>query len=286
MDGYFRALARQGRRPKTIETYSPLLIDFGEWLLKDRIEGMRSITPTEIELWQDSVHGWAAPRTQRVAATVVRGILRWAANQGDAPESLWLRVASPKSVPSQPRPLTDSELALILRSLDPVYPAELPRMRVRALFLVLFSSGARISEALQLRRDSFHERAAEVIQKGGSPHTLLISDRAESALGDYLERRLDESPALFYNRLRGRPLNARDAQLGWDDLCKQLGIRRFTSHRIRHTTATTMLAQGIDWLVIARHLGHRSLQAIQGYAAVAMKSRQAAVEAIDRKQAS
>lgn len=47
-----------------------------------------------------------------------------------------------------------------------------------------------------------------------------------------------------------------------------------------------MLAGGVDWLVIARHLGHRSLQAIQGYAAVALKSRVEAVNALERSLAS
>lgn len=38
-----------------------------------------------------------------------------------------------------------------------------------------------------------------MIQKGGAAHTLLISKRAEAALGDYLSVRQDDRPELFIN---------------------------------------------------------------------------------------
>ncbi len=63
-------------------------------------------------------------------------------------------------------------VALILRELAPLDPADTWRLRTRALFMVLYASGARISEALALDRDAFSENDAQVIHKGGRSHTV------------------------------------------------------------------------------------------------------------------
>jgi len=73
-------------------------------------------------------------------------------------------------------------------------------------------------------------------------------------------------------------LTAAGARAIWRALSAQLGIAHFTSHAIRHTCATELLAAGVPEIVIAEHLGHHGLGTIRNYAKVLDLQRQQAVD--------
>lgn len=214
------------------------------------------------------------------------------------PPALSFRVTSPRKPTRLPRPIPRAELDAILAELAPV-GGDLVRLRTRALFHTLLSSGARISEVLSLDRDQIRDRSAVVVQKGGSQKLILISETAELAIADYLEARSDGCPALFafhgYGRhwlsvlagthktLRPSRLTIKGVQWAWDGLSADLGVARWTSHMIRHTCATELLRQGVDSLIVARHLGHTGLQTIATYAEVGLSCRQSMLEVFDQR---
>lgn len=70
------------------------------------------------------------------------------------------------------------------------------------------------------------------------------------------------------------PMNPADVRLVWKKMSKRLGLSYWTTHAIRHTCATVLLAAGIDHLVIAEHLGHHGVATIANYAKVGEKGRQ------------
>jgi integrase len=222
-----------------------------------------------------------------VAATAVRGALRWAADQ-DLPlssPSLWLRVAQCKAPKLKPRPIPERDLITICDHIATA-PPDLEELRTRALFWLILSSGARISEALSLGRGAVDDYPIIVTQKGGHVHELVISEFARSALHDYLSARLDRTPHMFISHGHQRPLELltkKEVQRFWDQLCRRLGVARFTSHRIRHSCATEMLRLKINHIVIAKHMGHRDLSTIQGYAEVDMDERVDAVHGLDQR---
>jgi integrase len=82
-----------------------------------------------------------------------------------------------------------------------------------------------------------------------------------------------------WNRTRGRPSPERKGAQA--RLCRRLHIARFTNHQIRHSCATQLLRQGVDHLVIAKHLGHHGLRSIQGYAEVGLDTRHQMLEVLD-----
>ena len=281
--GYLASLVRRGRRPNTRIAYSFELRDFGFWLQHADIGSLTELTATHIEAWQDDQEGRKAPRTRQVAAAALRGALRWATDQGLPLSSptLWLRIVRCRAPRLKPRPIPPADLRLIQLYLESPERRSLLDLRNRALFWLIYSSGARISEALSLLRDSITDDGAVVVQKGGSEHFIVISPKASQAIRDYLNVRQDGSPMLFLAGSGQRVLEHQEVQRVWDRLCRQVGIVRFTSHQIRHSCATELLRQHIDSLVIARHLGHRGLGSIAGYAEVALDSRRAAMQALD-----
>ena len=291
IEGYLRSLSRRGRRPGTLRAYRFELADFGNSLLD--VPGLPALLRSHVEAWQDGMVERKAPRSQMVAAAAVKGFLKWAADQELELSNamLYLRVASPRIPHGVPRPISAQDLAAIQRALAEPDWTDLLQLRARALFSVLFSSGSRITAVLSLDRDSIRDGSAVVMQKGGGTHTLLFSVEAVQAVSDYISRRTDSHPALFVThgaRLMGPTreiasatrLGSGDANVGWKRLSAQLDIARFSSHQIRHTCGTTMLRHGVDGLVIAKHLGHRSLNHIANYAEVVFDQRRAAMAAM------
>lgn len=290
-EGYLRSLSRRARRPNTLIAYRNELEDFGTWLLEKRIKDLSELKRIHVEDWQDDLQGRKKVSTQGVAATALRGFLKWAADQELelASPTLWLRVATPRVPPPLPNPIPMRDLQIMKRALADAEPAQLWRLRTRALFWLIYSSGCRISEALSLMRGAFADGDnTAVIQKGGRRHTLVISEGARQALADYQLLRRDRVPSLFASLDspgEDQPLRKREVQESWDLLAAALEVERFTTHQLRHSCATDILRGTGDIMLAAKHLGHRSLQAIQGYAEVAMDKRRQAVASLDGRMA-
>jgi site-specific recombinase XerD len=157
--------------------------------------------------------------------------------------------------------------------------------RDRALFLTLYNTGARISEALGLQvEDVCLKRTPRVTLqgKGRKERTVPLWSSTMRTLTAWIRTR-SGSPAgpLFPNRLGSRlsrsgaanrlALAVRAASM----LCPSLQGRDVSLHTLRHTTAMHLLQSGTDTTVIALWLGHASPATTHAYleADLAMKER-------------
>jgi integrase len=133
------------------------------------------------------------------------------------------------------------------------------------------------------------------VQKGGREKLLVISVIAARAVADYLEARRDDCVALFADHTEGRRwlsfaagqvppparLRIKGAQRGWDELCVEFDIKRFTNHQIRHSCATEMIRLTKNVVLVAKHMGHRGLASIDGYAEVGLDEREEMLKGFD-----
>jgi len=291
---YLAWLLRRGRSPRTIATWRTPLRDFGRWLQGQHVLHPEALNRLHIEGWQDSIRERGrSPLTAVGAASALKGLLRYAELEreelGIQPGLVW-RVVSPRVPEYLPRPIELEDVRTLLQhyarpSRDLVF------LRDRALFAVLLTSGARISEALQMRVDQFARRSPiEVLQKGGRQKRLVISETARTWIEQYLRvRGSDEETALWIRELgpgisRGRPrapISQNAVNLRWHDVAQQLGIRHFTSHRLRHTAGTQLLEQGARELEVASVLGHANLNMIRRYVLVQEGRRQELANGLD-----
>lgn len=283
-DDFFRYIARKGARPGTLVTYRTELRDFGALLMEQRITSLAGVGRHQIEDWQDELRRRKSPSTQRVAATALKGLLKFAAAEELELSSptLYLRVILPRVPDYQPRPVPDRDLKILQAALADAEPDHPWRLRTRALFWLLYSSGCRLSEALSLMRGAVQDDAAAVIQKGGRPHTIVLGRKAIGAIDDYMRVRTDDIPSLFVSLRHDGPLGRKEVQESWDVLAAALEIRRFKSHELRHSCVTEIIRGTGDVALAARHVGHASLQMIMRYAAVGMDKRREAVALLDR----
>ncbi len=157
--------------------------------------------------------------------------------------------------------------------------------RDRALFLTLYNTGARISEALSLQIKDVRLEHAPLVTlrgKGRKERTVPLWSTTVRTLSAWIHahRGSPEGP-LFPHRLDSRlsrsgaanrlALAVRAASLR----CPSLRRRHVSLHTLRHTTAMHLLQSGTETAVIALWLGHASPTTTHGYleADLALKER-------------
>jgi len=160
-------------------------------------------------------------------------------------------------------------------------------LRDRAILEVLFSTGLRVAELVNLSRDQINLEVLNknrkkdlelvIIGKGNHPRTVYLSDRAIHWLIKYLEERDDNDPALFVNMMNRKSIASRRISTRFIEnmikkYCRMKGLPITTTpHTIRHSYATDLLEQGVDLRTIQEFLGHRNLVTTQVYTHVTNK---------------
>ena len=146
--------------------------------------------------------------------------------------------------------------------------------RDRAMLEVLFSTGVRVSELVDLNfaEVDFVGQTLRVRGKGKKQRTAPIGPTAIAAIQKYLElRRADpraatfNQDALFVNK-HGQGLSTRSVRRKLDKYLAECGLDPSISpHTLRHSFATHMLNNGADLRSVQELLGHQSLSTTQVY---------------------
>jgi site-specific recombinase XerD len=203
--------------------------------------------------------------------SVVRSFLGFCEDNGLLDASPAAGVGSPRVPRRLPQVLTQVQVADLLEVMSADKPLE---MRDRALFELIYSSGLRCQEVLDLRlRDiDLGSREIRVKGKGRKVRVIPVGEVALVALERYLREgrsRLVKDAAqedhIFLSR-NGRPLSSSDVQRRLARYLARAGAPRGTSpHTLRHSFATHLLEGGADLRVIQEMLGHSSLRTTQVY---------------------
>lgn len=212
------------------------------------------------------------------ALIAVRGLHRFAAAEGLAELDVARAVRPPTPGRRLPKSLTIDEVLALLEGAGGDNPADGPlTLRNRALLELLYSTGARISEAVGLDVDDIdtHARSALLRGKGGKQRLVPVGRPAVQALDAYLvrgrpdlARRGRGTPAIFLNARGGR-LSRQSAWQVLQDAAERAGITSGVSpHMLRHSFATHLLEGGADVRVVQELLGHASVTTTQIYTLV------------------
>ena len=151
----------------------------------------------------------------------------------------------------------------VQRFLDAIPTHTYAGLRDRALAEVLCASGMRIAEALGLNRRQidWEAREARIIGKGKKQRKVYFSESALEWLQRYLQTRHDAEAAVFLTQ--GDPPQRMRAQGTWKRFhryAQRAGLNKpVYPHILRHTMATTLLANGCPIGHIRTLLGHEHL---------------------------
>lgn len=193
-----------------------------------------------------------------------------------SPEKIELAKQQPRQVDF----LEKEELKKIIYAPNLIKIDELTKLRDISILELLFSTGLRVSELSNLKKENINLSKEEfsIRGKGGKIRVVFMSETAKKTLKEYLNKRIDTSDALFIrtdidptkNEIEN--LTPRSIQRIVKKYSKIAGItKKVTPHTLRHSFATDLLYQGADIRSVQEMLGHSSIATTQIYTHITNK---------------
>lgn len=163
-----------------------------------------------------------------------------------------------------PRPLSEEEVDDLL--------AEAHSLRDRAMFLLMLRGGLRVSEVnnLDVRDIQVREKRVFIREgKGRKDRVVCLSGEVLRVLREYILARAAApgEEALFVvekGTYKGKRLSVRGIQKRMERYAKKSGVKA-SCHRLRHTFATQLLAEGMKLIYIKVLMGHSWITTTQQY---------------------
>jgi len=199
-----------------------------------------------------------------------------------------LRIPTKQAPKPQVRDLDEAEITAILAQPD---RSKIEGQRDHVLLAVLFNTGARIQEALNLSPQALRLESpfqVRLFGKGRKDRICPLWPETVELLKALLKRKpRREDERVFVNRY-GNPLGASGVRFKLKQYvaaaAKQvpsLTGKRVSPHRFRHATAVSLVAAGVDVTVIRSWLGHESLDTTNVYARANVETKRRALEKVD-----
>jgi integrase/recombinase XerD len=299
VDAYLRHISiERGLSENTVAAYRRDLAGYAAWLAARGVVESADVTPAivaEFAAERASAQPPVAASSLARLQSSVRGLHRFLAREGIEPVDPSARLRPPKQPRRLPKALTIDQVEALLDASGPApataatgtagtdaapgaAPGDLVGLRDRALLELLYATGARVSEVVQLDVDDLaHGEVIRVRGKGSKERIVPVGSYARAAVDAYLTRARPElsrrgraTPRLFLGA-RGAPLSRQSAWLIIHDAAERAQLTAQVSpHTLRHSFATHLLQGGADVRVVQELLGHASVATTQIYTHVSV----------------
>ena len=277
LDEFFDSLwLEDGLSRNTLESYRRDLDKYAAWLEKRRGEVLLQTTHADIQGYLGemfTVEHAKASSTGRNLSSLKR-LFRYLLRQGKIATDPTLQIDTPKLPRTLPKTLTEQDVELLLTAPDAGTPLGL---RDRTMFEVLYASGLRVSELVNLRvsQVSMDMGIVRVMGKGNKERLVPLGEEAL----DWLRRYIAEGRGVLLGKQVSDDLfvtaraEAMTRQMFWYLIKKHArnsGLHKALSpHTLRHAFATHLLNRGADLRVVQLLLGHADISTTQIYTHVA-----------------
>jgi len=256
----------KGLAKNTTLSYQRDLVKFSSFAQSQNITNFEMLT-------EEICSGWIAnlfessvnARSIQRHISSVKGFFNYAIKHGLILNSPFELIGSPKSPNYLPSVLSPEDIEQLLN----FKPKNAQEIRDMAIVELIYSSGLRVSEAINVNLNDFEESKdfLRVLGKGSKTRLVPVGRFAQSAINKWIDKRktlatVDE--ALFVN-LRGKRISARSIQERIKHLALRQGLPPVNPHMLRHSFATHLLESSGDLRSIQELLGHSSLSTTQIY---------------------
>ncbi|HEV2412871.1 MAG TPA: site-specific tyrosine recombinase/integron integrase [Candidatus Saccharimonadales bacterium] len=267
----------KNRSERTSVNYHLYLMRFVEFAGDIKVAQISDEMIRRYRLWLTryrNEHGESLSKsTQSYHLIALRHFLKYCARR-----NIKTLTADKVDLPNVKRPqmtfLDQKEMERLLQQPD---ISTLAGKRDRAILSLLYASGLRISELVNLDRShiNLEQREFMVRGKGQKDRPIFISKEAAADVREYLDSRTDNLSPLFL-RIRGtqvidqsgdfKRLTARSIQRMVGRYAKLAGItKKVSPHSLRHAFATGLLSRGADLRSVQAMLGHSNISTTQVY---------------------
>lgn len=177
------------------------------------------------------------------------------------------------------------EIDEVIRILKVCEKKDIYSIRNKALIEIIYGSGLRVSELLNLKIGDIHivDKYANIIGKGNKERNIPISEMAIKAIKNYLINSRQELLKKFKNGPNVKKdylfINNQGTNLtrqGFYKILKNIALEanietKISPHTLRHSFATHLLENGIDLRSLQLLLGHEDISTTQIYAHISKK---------------
>lgn len=278
LERYIRYLTlERGRSANTISAYRGDILAYQQWLATRSVTTPEDITPARVREYVEALTGARTTVARKLSS--IRNFHRYLHDENVVALDVTRELVAPKIPGRLPKALSIEQVARLLDSVVGDTPVAL---RDRALLELLYATGARVSEVMDLSLDDLLDesaRTAETIRvtgKGRKQRMVPVGSFARDALDGYIAR---GRPALVSGARKATPrvfVGARGGALSRQNawLIIQLAARLadleglVSPHTLRHSFATHLISGGADIRVVQELLGHSSVSTTQIYTKV------------------
>jgi integrase/recombinase XerD len=283
VESFLRQLAiERGLAKNTVSAYRRDLRAYLVFLEQSQTASFADVSEQAVANYAQSlvqVRGLASSSVARMLAAV-RGLHKYLLSENQVSQDVAASVKPPKSSRRLPKAISVAEVERLLDAAGPAAEAvdsiSSIRVRDRALLELLYATGARVSEVVNLDLDDLVDPTlVRLFGKGAKERIVPVGGFAQRALQAYLVRIRPAlaslgkgTPALFLNQRGGR-LSRQSAWQIISDAASAAELQgEISPHTLRHSFATHLLEGGADVRVVQELLGHSSVATTQIYTLV------------------
>ena len=220
------------------------------------------------------VEGGAKPRSTARQLSSFRRFFRYIMREGHRGDDPTVDIEMPRIGRSLPKTLTEDEVESLLQAPNTDEPLG---HRDRAMLELLYATGLRVSELINLRQSqvNFNQGVLRIVGKGDRERLIPLGDESQRWLREFMEGPrmeilLERQTEYLFPTRRG---NCMTRQAFWHIIkryASKSGIsKKMSPHSLRHAFATHLLNHGADLRVVQLLLGHSDLSTTQIYTHVA-----------------
>lgn len=229
------------------------------------------------------MRSWLAKRKcdNFVTSSIARGLsaiknfYKFLEKTSDLHNHVAFSIKSPKKSKLLPKALSEEEVNISLDHIEEYGNSQWIEVRNKALLVLIYASGLRISEALSITK--LHLQNLEFIKimgKGSKERVIPWLTIARNLITEYLEKlpyELKDDEPIFRGK-QGKKLQPPVFNRELIKLKRFYGLpEHLSAHSFRHSFASHLLENGADLRSIQELLGHKSLSTTQSYTKTSIK---------------
>jgi len=257
----------KGLAANSIEAYGSDLAKLSEWAAKNGID-LLSLDRTDLREWLiDLSRTDLSESSKRRLISSIRGFYKFLMIDGHIKTSPAEDIATPQKGLYLPKFLNQTEVEMLLSQPDVSTETGL---RDRAILELMYSSGLRVSEAvnLQIREVDLDLGILTCTGKGSKTRRVPVGASAVEWLMSYLALRRKNEKIEIQNLFvspAGKPLTRQLIHSFIKAYAKQCGLEGVSPHTLRHSFATHLVQNRADIRSVQQMLGHADISTTQIY---------------------
>lgn len=260
----------RGLAANTILSYRQELAKFFAFLERKNLSHLRLNEGDLLDFIGQQGRRGGAVASQAHLISVLKSFYRYLVKDGGLDANPLASLALPKKWLRLPKYLAIEEIFLLLDAPD---TASAIGKRDKAVLELMYASGLRISEVVELRRVDVYpdEGFLRVAGKGGKERIVPFNEAARKWLGDYLDNgrplllKGGVTEQVFLNYV-GKKLSRQGLWKTIHAYGQKAGLGgRLTPHVLRHSFATHLVERGADLRSVQMLLGHSSIATTEIY---------------------